>query len=113
MQLRQAIAKIQEIIKLKHKVSLITKAVYNAWNFNLDITIDDKKYLIKNLERSDLNSLLKFKDSLGDQSRKLFCPYPWENKTELKLCSSLRLTLNCTVLLNTKSSVVWLLLHEG
>lgn len=84
MQLSQAIAKIQEIIKLKHKVNLITKAVYDAWNFNLDITIDGKKYLIKNLEKSDLNSLLKFKDLLGDQSRKLFCPYPWADKTKLK-----------------------------
>lgn len=84
MQLSQAIAKIQEINKLKHKVKLNTKAVYSAWNFNLDIAFDGKKYTVKNLKKGDLDSLLKFKDLLSEQSRKLFCPYPWKNKTKLK-----------------------------
>ncbi len=74
---------VLDIQKKKNRYLFKNKGILSAWNFQLEIGDEKASYLIKNLERSDLEALLKFKDILSKKSRDLFCPYPWDDKKKL------------------------------
>lgn len=81
MKLKQAVLKIQ---KTKNKYIFKNKGIFSAWDFQLEVSSENGIFFIKNLEKNDLGALLKFKNLLSEKSRKLFCPYPWTDKTKLK-----------------------------
>lgn len=75
---------ILDIQKRKNNFFLKNRGIFNAWNFYLEIYSKDENYFIKNLRKTDLPSLFKFKNLLSSKSRELFCPYPWEDDKRLK-----------------------------
>jgi GNAT superfamily N-acetyltransferase len=55
----------------------------SPWNLNISFKVGDFDLMIRNLEKGDENNLRKFGKSLSDSSKNLFCPYPWENDSNL------------------------------
>ena len=74
----------EELNITKGLTNVSTESAIDPWDFKVVFDMESLNITLRSLQAGDETHLLRFGEYLSAKSKELFCPYPWNDRSELQ-----------------------------